>query len=137
MKALPTLMRIAKRDLDTLRQALGEIERRRGEIGLRIAALEQSIANEQKAALATYESSRAYGGFAAAAFQQRRALEAQARTADEEATAMRAVVADAHVELKKLERLLELEGERARSAEKRADNAEMDELATLRAARTR
>lgn len=135
MKALPTLIRIAKRELDELRGALGEIEMRRDAALNRLAAQAQELAAEQQAAMQTYEASRAYHGFAAAALAQRRATEAQIADLETEAGRIRALVAEAHVELKKLERLMELQAERAAAAERKAEDAALDEMATLRAAR--
>ncbi|MET0181998.1 MAG: flagellar FliJ family protein [Caulobacterales bacterium] len=135
MKALPTLIRIAKRDLDALRQALGAIEGKRAEISDRLSALEEEVASEQRIAMQNYDGARAYGGFAAAALTRKRAILVEAAIQDKEASAMRALVAEAHVELKKLERLMEMQNEREAKEELRRENAELDEMATIRAAR--
>ncbi len=135
MKALPTLVRLAKRELDELRRALGDIEGVRMQAVNRLATQAQELAAEQRAAMANYEASRAYHGFAAAALAQRRATEAQIADLDTEAGRVRALVAEAHVELKKLERLMELQAERAAIAERKAEDAALDEVATMRAAR--
>lgn len=136
MKALPTLVRIAKRDLDALRQALGEIESKRAHVAARLAAHEEAVAAEQRIARENYEGARAYGGFAAAALGRKRAMADEAAELDKEADAMRALVAQAHMELKKIERLMELEAERRAVAERRREDAELDEIATIRAARS-
>jgi len=135
VKALPTLIRVAQRDLDTLRRALVEEEGRRFAAQTRLSAHDQALAREQELARADYESSRAYGGFAAAALQRRRAMEAEIAMFDAEIARWRGLVTEAHVELKKLERLMELQAEREAVAARRADAAAMDEIATNRAAR--
>ncbi len=135
MKALPTLIRVAQRDLDTLRRALVEEEGRKLAAQTRLSAHDQALAREQELARADYESSRAYGGFAAAALQRRRAMEAEIAMLDTEVMRWRGLVTEAHVELKKLERLMELQAERDAVAARRADAAAMDEIATNRAAR--
>lgn len=135
MKALPTLIRIAKRDLDILRAGLSEIEQKRADVVSRLAAQAESLVQEQRLAAQTYEASRAYGGFAALALQQRRALEAERDGLEAEAAKIRALITDAHIELKKVERLAELQDERAAAETLRRENAAMDEIATQRAAR--
>ena len=67
MKALPTLLKIAQRNLETLRRHLAEQVQRLALIDARIRAHEQAIKSEQQHALKDYESQRAYGGFAALA----------------------------------------------------------------------
>lgn len=135
MKALPTLIRIAKRELDELRTALGEVEGRKQSAFGRLAAQAQELAAEQQAAMQSYEASRAYNGYAVAAMAQRRATEAMIADLETEAGRIRTLVSEAHVELKKLERLLELEAERAAVKARKAEDAALDEMATLRAAR--
>jgi flagellar biosynthesis chaperone FliJ len=65
----------------------------------------------------------------------RRALEAEAAAIDQESERIRTLIAEAHVEMRKFERLLELEAERAKTRAAKAENAELDEIATLRAGR--
>jgi len=134
MKSLPTLLKIARRDLDLLRRALADQIAKRVAIDERIRTHEQSILVEQKAALRDYEATRAYGGFAALAVAGRRALEAEAAAVDQESEHLRQLIAEAHVEMRKFERLLELQEERARKEAAKREDAELDEMATLRVA---
>ena len=132
MKSLQVLLRVARRDLDVLRRALAEQntlalaveDRRRGH--------EQTILSEQKAALRDYQSTRAYGGYAATAIAVRQALEAHAAAIEAESGRLRGLIAEAHVEMRKFERLLELQAERERAAAAKREDAELDEVATLR-----
>lgn len=133
MKSLHTLLRLAKRDLDLLRRMLGEETAKALAIEERKRAHEQEILSEQQAALRDYESARAYGGYATAAIASRKRLEAEAQIVAAEAERLRALIADAHVEMRKFERLIELHEARAREAQARREDAELDELATLRA----
>ncbi len=135
MKSLNTLLKIAERDLETLRRALGALIARQSAVEERMRAHEQSILAEQKLAMRDYESQRAYGGFVQLAMQARRALEAEGAAIEEEITRMRALISEAHVEMRKFERLIELEAERAKAAADKREAAELDEFATLRAAR--
>jgi flagellar export protein FliJ len=136
MKSLRTLLKLARRDLETLRRALAEQISRQTAIQDRILGHEQTIKDEQKAALRDYESARAYGGYAAAALAIRRALAAESEAIGEEIGRLRTHIAEAHVETRKFERLIELEEERARKAMDKRENAELDEFATMTAART-
>ncbi|MGE0828593.1 MAG: hypothetical protein AB7O04_04490 [Hyphomonadaceae bacterium] len=137
MKALPTLLRIARRDLDALRHVLAEALGKRAAVDARLAAHDEALAQEQRIALQSYEHGRAYGGYAALALAQRRALAAEGAAIDEEIERIRAFVTEAHIEVKKAERLLELHQAREEAATRRRQDAEMDEIATLRAGRRR
>lgn len=137
MKALSTLLRIARRELDELRQEMSALERRRADQQNRLLTHEQALAREQQLALESYEGARAYGGYAAVALAQRRALNEAIVATESEVDALRARIVAAHQEVKKAERLIELAAARAAEAERRRDDAELDEIATIRAARAR
>jgi flagellar biosynthesis chaperone FliJ len=136
MKSLRTLLKLARRDLETLRRALAEQVAIQTAVHDRMLGHEQTIKDEQVAALRDYESSRAYGGYAAAAIAVRHALAAEHQTIGLEIDRLRALIAEAHVETRKFERLLELEGERAKKAADKREMNELDEFATMTAART-
>jgi flagellar export protein FliJ len=136
MKSLRTLIKLARRNLDVLRRHLAEQFAKLADVELRMRTHEQTILDEQKAALRDYEATRAYGGFAAAAIDVRHALHIQAQIIQQEIERLRVVMAEAHVEVRKFERLLELHQERERAAERKREDAELDEIATMRAARS-
>ncbi|HVY83784.1 MAG TPA: hypothetical protein VG943_01520 [Caulobacterales bacterium] len=135
MKSLITLLKLARRDLDVLRRALADQIAKRAALEERIKTHEQTVLAEQQAALRDYDSHRAYGGYAALAVSGKRALEAELVAVDAEAERLRVLISEAHVEMRKFERLLELEAERARKAEEKRDAADLDEIATLQAGR--
>jgi len=135
MKALPTLLRLARRDLDLLRRMLADQIAKGMAVEERLRTHDQVLRAEQQMALRDYESARAYGGYAALALVQRRSLEAEAAAIEQESERLRGVIAEAHVEVRKFERLLELHEERERAAARKQEDAELDELATLRAGR--
>lgn len=137
MKSLHTLLKVARRDLETVRRALADQIAKDAAVQDRILGHEQTLRNEQMLAQRDYESARAYGGYAVAAMAVRRALDAERVLISQEIERLRSLIAEAHTEVRKFERLIELESERAKAVREKRESAELDELATLRSARTR
>jgi flagellar protein FliJ len=135
VKSLGTLLKIAKRDLETLRRALAEQIARQTAIEDRIAGHDQTIVREQALAQKDYEAARVFGGYAAASLIRRRAMVSETELIGAEIERIRTLINEAHVEMRKFERLLELEAERAKQAAAKRESAELDEFATMRAAR--
>jgi hypothetical protein len=135
VKSLRTLLKVARADLETLRRALADQIAKDASVQQRLLGHEQTVKSEQMLAQRDYESARAYGGYAVAAIQVRRALDAERTAIGQEIKRLRVVIAEAHTEVRKFERLLELEAEREKAAAAKRENAELDEFATLRAAR--
>ncbi len=92
---------------------------------------------EQMLAVRDYESQRAYSGFAILTAQGLQALASERDIVDQELARLRALIAEAHVEKRKFERLIELEETRTRVAREKREDAELDEMATMRAGRPR
>ena len=67
MRAFRTLLKLAERDLETLRRALADQVSKDAHVVQRIEGHEQTLRNEQMLAQRDYESARAYGGYAVAA----------------------------------------------------------------------
>ena len=137
MKSLRALLKIARRDLETLRVALADQIAKQIAVQDRIVGHEQTILAEQKAAQRDYESARAYGGYAIGALAVRRALVAENEAIGQEIDRLRALIAEAHVEARKFERLIELEEEREKAKREKGEDAELDEMATMRVGRAR
>ncbi len=137
MKALRTLLRVARRDLDVLRRALADQISKQMAVEERIRAGAQDLADEQGAAQRDFESHRAFAIYAPVVRAAQRALEGERAAIDQECDRMRALIAEAHVEMRKFERLIELDEARQRAALEKRDAAELDELATQRAGRMR
>lgn len=135
MKSLRTLLKLAERDLETLRRTLANLITQQTAVQDRIAGHEQTIKSEQKAAMRDYESARAFGGYAAAAIAVRRALSAELEGIEQEIARLRSLISEAHVEVRKFERLIEFDEARAAAAEAKRENAELDEFATLTSGR--
>jgi flagellar export protein FliJ len=137
VKSLRTLLKLAERDVEMLRRALADQLVKLIATEERIRTHDQAIVSEQKAALRDYESQRAYGGFAALAVAGKRALLAEVVSIEAECARLRTLIAEAHVEMRKFERLLELEEARERAALAKREDAELDEMATMRAGRAK
>ena len=137
MKALHTLLKIARKDLETLRRALADQSGRDAHVVSRIEGHEQTWANERALAQRDYESARVYGGYAVAAKMMRRAMDAEREAISQEVERLRALITEAHVEVRKFERLIELEDQREKAKREKREDAELDEMATLRAGRMR
>jgi flagellar export protein FliJ len=135
MKALPTLVRLAKRELDVLQRELGELIGKRLDVDTRLAAHDQSIRHEQSLAARDYEGARAFSGYIGIAIAGRRRSEDEGKDIDTEIERLRGLIQEAHVEMRKFERLLEIQDERERVLQERREDAEMDERATLQAGR--
>jgi flagellar protein FliJ len=137
VKALRTLLKLAERDLETLRREMAAMIARQRAIEDRIAGHDQIIAREQALAQKDYESARVFGGFAAASLLRRRAMQSEGEIVGAEIERIRELITAAHVETSKFERLLELEEAREKARAEKRENDALDELATMRAGRTR
>jgi hypothetical protein len=135
MKSLRTLLKVAGRNLEVLRREMAAQIAKQTAIEDRIAGHHQTVASEQKVALRDYESARLYGGYAAAALQALRAMEGQRDAIIAEIERLRILITEAHVEARKFERLIELEEARVKATREKREDAELDEMATLRAGR--
>jgi flagellar export protein FliJ len=135
VKSLRTLLKVARSDLETVRRALADQIAKDAAVQDRILGHEQTLKSEQALAQRDYESARAYGGYAVAAMAVRRALDAERVMINQEIERLRTLIAEAHTEVRKFERLLELQAEREKAARAKRENAELDEFATIRAAR--
>jgi vacuolar-type H+-ATPase subunit D/Vma8 len=137
MKSLRTLLKLAQRDLETLRREMAAMITRQRAIEDRIAGHDQIIAREQALAQKDYESARVFGGFAAASLLRRRAMQSESEIVGAEIERIRELITAAHVETSKFERLLELEEAREKAKAEKREADELDEFATMRTARTR
>lgn len=135
MKALRTLIKLARAEVDVVQRALAEAERQHARALKRIADLDTGIASEQAIAAKSASAWSTYGSYAAARADDRRALTTEEEAYAQHERLLRTRLSDAHVELKKLERLAELEAARENEAERMREQAELDETATMRAAR--
>ncbi len=137
MKSLRTLLKLARADLETLRRAMADQIQRQTTLEQRILGHEQTVRTEQDLARRDYDSARAYGGYAVAAVAARRALDSERDVIAAEIERLRGLIAEAHVETRKFERLIELQEARENAAREKREDADADEMATIRAGRAR
>lgn len=137
MKALSTLLKVARRDLDLLRRQLADQIGKERLVEERILGHDQTLRAEQAMAVRDYESARAYGGYAVLAIGMRRALEAEQQAIGQEIARLRELINEAHVEMRKFERLIELEAAREKAKREKREAADLDEFATLTSGRSR
>lgn len=135
MRAFHTLLKLARRQLEGLRRALANQLAQQHLVEESILGLEQTLQFEQEAALRDYESSRAFSGFAVLTAQRRSALQAELAIIGQEIERVRTLIAEAHVEARKFERLIELEEAREKARREKREDAELDEMATMRTGR--
>ncbi|WP_395646343.1 hypothetical protein [Terricaulis sp.] len=124
---------MARAELEQLRRALGDQLQHRAHAEERLRMHEQTVRHEQALALRDYESARAYGGYAALALTQQRSINSEIGAIDAECERLRVLITGAHVEVRKFERLLELQEEREKVAAEKREMDELDEMATIRA----
>jgi flagellar export protein FliJ len=133
--ALNTLVRLQRAQIDEAKSALASVVDARAMLAAREAALIAEMAAEQKEASQDFAGATAYGAWAARVAQERQVLAREdARLALEE-TVMRERLADAFVELKKIELLMETQAEQERLAANARELAAIDEAGAMRAAR--
>ena len=94
MKSFKTLLKIAKRELDTLRRALGAANKRLGDIQARVVQHDANVTAERTLSARDYESTRAFTAYAALAKQQRTALEAERAAVEAEIEGLRKLIAE-------------------------------------------
>lgn len=127
MSAIETLVRMARRRAEDLQRELGKLEDHRRSIEARLVEHDRIVASEQ--ALAAGEAMSGFGNFAQAALMRKAGILQQRAQAAREAETLRDTLADAFIELKKLETLAENEAIRAAVAADKREQAELDEVA--------
>ena len=135
MKALGTLLKVAKRDLETLRRALADAQARQGAVEQGVAALDARVAAERASVAGDALALLTFHAYAERMRVDRRVMIAEVALAAAECERLRALITAAHVETRKFERLIERERERERQAAAKREDAELDEMATMRAGR--
>ncbi len=130
MKSISTLIRIKRWELDQKRRALADLEGLHQELRERAAALEQRLAAEQDAA--RDDTLRfAYAAYARRAIEQREALEGSLADLDQQIASARDEVAELYGEVKRYERVSEINAAKIAADIRRRETAVLDEVAGL------
>lgn len=134
MRSLDALIRLAKFKVDELQKQLADIDEARGRLEQQVEDLERQVPEEQVAANASKEGFLAYGSYAQAVIQRKNNLRASMGDVEAQAAVLRAQLDEAFGELKKFEVMEERRRAGAKSKRARREQAELDEVASLRAA---
>jgi flagellar export protein FliJ len=129
MTAIETLVRLARRRAEDLQRELSNLENQRRAIEVRLVEHDRIVASEQ--ALAAQDVLSGFGNFAQAANMRKQGILRERALAAREAEVMRETLADAFIELKKLETLAENQAIRAIAAENAREQATLDDVAAM------
>ncbi|MCC6947687.1 MAG: flagellar export protein FliJ [Bradyrhizobiaceae bacterium] len=128
MKSRDTLIRLKRFHVDEKRRQVAQIEAMIAEFERMAADLDREIAAEQSRAGIDDPGHFAYPTYAKAAIQRRDNLKQSADNLRGQLEDARGALAEAFEELKKVEILEERDQHRERSAENRAEQAELDRI---------
>ena len=136
-RALDTLARLQRARIDEAKSALAEVTAARAALAARDLALGEEVLREQAEATRDLDGVAAYGAYAPRVARERQTLARDDADLAREEEVMRAAVAEAYIELKKIEHLIATQSERERIAENARELAALDEAAAMRAPRRR
>lgn len=129
------LIRLARFKVEELQKQMAEIDRARASLNDQIARLEASVPEEQAEAAKSREGFLAYGSYAQAVIKRKENIRLSLAEVEGQADAIRSRLETAFQELKKYELLEERRLARIEDAVRSAEQAELDEIAQMRAAR--
>ena len=132
MKALNTLVRLYKQRLDEARSHLVALEKRRAGFLAARDRIDETLAAERKAAAASIEAGRTFAAYARRVTAARADIDDDLAALAVEIERAADAVAAAFRNLKKYEITLERRIARARAAEARVDQAQLDEVGITR-----
>ncbi|MBI1233947.1 MAG: flagellar export protein FliJ [Alphaproteobacteria bacterium] len=129
------LIRLARFKVEELQKQMAEIDRARTSLNDQISRLEASVPEEQAEAAKSKDGFLAYGSYAQAVIKRKENIRLSLAEVEGQADSIRARLETAFQELKKYELLEERRLARIESAVRSAEQAELDEIAQMRAAR--
>ena len=129
------LIRLARFKVEELQKQMAEIDRARTSLNDQISRLEASVPEEQAEAAKSREGFLAYGSYAQAVIKRKENIRLSLAEVEGQADSIRSRLEAAFQELKKYELLEERRLARIESAVRSAEQAELDEIAQMRAAR--
>ncbi|MDJ0686431.1 MAG: flagellar FliJ family protein [Alphaproteobacteria bacterium] len=135
MKTLGTLIRMAKFEVDERRRSLSVILEREAEFHRRLAALDAEFERERDLARASPELARNFGVFADRHKRRRAVVENRIAALQPAIVKARDDLAEAFETQKRYEITRDRNQEEAAAEEKRVEQAELDDLTSVRASR--
>ena len=132
MTAFKSLTRVHTWVLDEKRQRLAGIEELVDKMKGDLANLEAELESENRAASASIEGTVAFPAFIAANLERRRRLRQTIAELEESVEAAREEVRGAFAEMKKYERMRDLEDQQKHDERAKRDQAALDEVGTAR-----
>ena len=134
MRGVTGLVRLARFKVEELQKQMADLNQARALLERQVSSLAESVPEEQVAANASRDGFVAYGSYAQAVIQRKNNLRVSIAEVDAQADALRAQLEDAFLELKKYELLEERRRAQALTAEAKRAQAQLDDIAGLRAA---
>jgi flagellar protein FliJ len=135
MRNMDALIRLARYKVEELQRQQAAIDDARQSLRDQVDRLQAAVPEEQVAANASRDGFVAYGSYAQAVIQRRRNIQASLADVDVQAEALRARLEAAFAELKKFEIMEERRLVRVRRERAQAEQAGLDDLSVMRAAR--
>lgn len=129
------LIRLARFKVEELQKQMAEIDRARASLNDQISRLEASVPEEQAEAAKSREGFLAYGSYAQAVIKRKENIRLSLVEVEGQADSIRTRLETAFQELKKYELLEERRLARIEDAVRSAEQAELDEIGQMRAAR--
>ncbi|MDM7984086.1 MAG: flagellar export protein FliJ [Maricaulis sp.] len=126
------LIRLARFKVEELQKQMAELDRSKQALINQIERLEASVPEEQAIATQSKDGYLAYGSYAQAVIKRKDNIRASLSEVEAQSDALRDRLSEAFQELKKYELLEERRLARAEAAVREAEQAELDEMASIR-----
>jgi len=126
------LIRLARFKVEELQKQMAELDRSKAALISQIERLEASVPEEQAVATQSKDGYLAYGSYAQAVIKRKDNIRASLSEVEAQSDALRDRLSEAFQELKKYELLEERRLARAEAAVREAEQAELDEMASIR-----
>ena len=129
-KALPTLIRIQKKDLDALRLRMGELENRKENLRQTVQRLNEELSKELQQAGDLPEMRQFFGNFSEHIRKRRKKVQEEIMKLDEQMDELSVEISQKFGELKKYEIALENWRKAQKAARDRKEQIELDDIGT-------
>jgi len=126
------LIRLARFKVEELQKQMAELDRSKAALISQIERLEASVPEEQAIATQSKDGYLAYGSYAQAVIKRKDNIRASLTEVEAQSDALRDRLSEAFQELKKYELLEERRLARAEAALRESEQAELDEMASIR-----